>query len=300
MPTHRERLQRAVDFVEERLADELSLEDIARRAGYSSWHFQRLFSGVVGEGLATYVRKRRLTEAFAALAETERPILDVALGCGFEGQAAFTRAFKRHFGVTPGACRKARGRVACPGSTRLPRLTPSYLDHLEGGGLSMEPRLVTLPEIHVVGLEAEFVSALASDTNNMAVVPRLWGRFLGRRRELTSTRGYTDFGLVYGAAPGRAKPHPEALRYLAGAEVPADAPVPQGMTRRVLPAGRYAKFVHRGSLARLPLTMRYIFSTWLPSASVELREAPDVEVYGEKFRPDDEASSELEILIPVQ
>ena len=298
MSTPRERLHRAVAFIEASLTEDLSLEAIAQRAGYSSWHFQRLFSGLVGEGLRSYVRKRRLTAAFEALAETERSILDLALTFGFESQAAFTRAFKAHFGVSPGACRKARGQVDCPGSTRLPPLTPHYLDHLEDGGLSMEPECITWPVRRIVGLEASFISALASDTNNMAIIPQLWGSFLGRRGELAAPVGYTDFGLVYDPGEASHERHPEELRYLAGTEIAADAPVPPGMTQRVLPAGRYAKFVHRGSLDKLPLTMRYILSTWLPGASVELRDAPDVEVYGARFQPG-AAASEMEILIPI-
>ncbi len=71
------------------------------------------------------------------------------------------------------------------------------------------------------------------------------------------------------------------------------------MEKLTIPGGNYAKFVHHGSLVGLEKTMNYIFGTWLPNSGEELRQAPDLEVYGEKFNPKSD-ESEIEILIPIQ
>jgi AraC family transcriptional regulator len=97
MVTHLEQIQRAVDYIEEHLKDDLATESIARVAGFSMWHFQTVFSASVGDSLKEYIRKRRLTQALAALAISENRILDIALEAGFESQEAFSRAFKSMF-----------------------------------------------------------------------------------------------------------------------------------------------------------------------------------------------------------
>lgn len=86
---------------------------------------------------------------------------------------------------------------------------------------------------------------------------------------------------------------------MAGTEVSEPADVPAGMTLKRVPAGRYAVFTHKGKIDRIEHTMNYIFGAWLPRSGEELREAPDLEVYGKKFKfgSDD---SELEIFVPVK
>jgi AraC family transcriptional regulator len=86
------RVQRAIDFVEAHLFEELPLTAIAERGSCSPWHFHRLFVALTGETPATYVWKRRLSEICRRLIETRHPLVDVALHCGFESQATFTRA----------------------------------------------------------------------------------------------------------------------------------------------------------------------------------------------------------------
>jgi AraC family transcriptional regulator len=105
---HLKQIQRAVDYIEENLRDELPFWDIAKRAGYSMWHFQRVFGATVGDTVKEYIRKRRLASALHDLAATEKRILDIALEYQFESQESFSRAFKGEFGRTPGECRKKR------------------------------------------------------------------------------------------------------------------------------------------------------------------------------------------------
>ena len=84
---------------------------VAAATGYSRAHLGRLFLEMTGETLAGYIRKRRLSEAARRLVATRVSILDLALDYQFESQEAFTRSFKRHFRLSPGAYRK-RGRLA--------------------------------------------------------------------------------------------------------------------------------------------------------------------------------------------
>ena len=104
-------INRAIDYIEANLTLEIDLSEVAAAAGYSPFHLSRLFRAMTGDTLAGYIRKRRLSEAARQLLTSGRRILDIALDHQFGSQAAFTRAFRAAFRISPGAYRK-RGRLA--------------------------------------------------------------------------------------------------------------------------------------------------------------------------------------------
>lgn len=93
------------NWLENNLDKSLSLNDVAARSGYSKWHLQRMFRGVTGNALGSYIRTRRLSRAASELCLHNQSILDIALQSGFDSQQSFSRAFKRQFSQTPGAYR---------------------------------------------------------------------------------------------------------------------------------------------------------------------------------------------------
>lgn len=100
------RLQKAIDYVEAHLEEDISIDDLADMASYSRSHFIWLFECVTRIGPMEYVRKRRLSQAAAAV-KANASIMDVALQYNFSSQDAFTRSFHHEFGMPPGAYRKS-------------------------------------------------------------------------------------------------------------------------------------------------------------------------------------------------
>ena len=84
----------------------LRIDDIARHAGYSKWHLQRLFMQYKGESLGRYIRERKLLLAARDLRDTDQKVYDICLKYGFDSQQTFTRIFTRTFSQPPGAYRK--------------------------------------------------------------------------------------------------------------------------------------------------------------------------------------------------
>ena len=72
-----ETIKKVVDYIEENLNDELNLDKIAEKAGYSKFHLHRIFSKIVGETIHKYIQKRRLTEAARKLVYTDESIIDI-------------------------------------------------------------------------------------------------------------------------------------------------------------------------------------------------------------------------------
>jgi AraC family transcriptional regulator len=92
--------------VQQNLDRDLDLRSLAWKYGYSPFHFQRIFSKVVGETPKKYVERLRLEKAAYKLQITDEPVLDVCLSVGFKNHETFTRAFQRCFGASPRDCRK--------------------------------------------------------------------------------------------------------------------------------------------------------------------------------------------------
>lgn len=293
---HLQQIQRAVDYIEDHLNNDLEVAAIAKVAGFSKWHFQMVFSSAVGDSLKEYIRKRRLSVAMIDLCSSERRILDIALDAGFESQEAFTRAFKAMFGKTPGDCRKEGAKLVM--SLNKPRITMEYLDHLYGG-INMEPLIKFVDEKKVAGMGARFISVLSPDANNQNVIGELWSRYNPRSGEIPDRANWSDLGVVSCLSEAEEKEHPNEMFYLAGAEVTATENVPKGMTVITIPAGNYAVFTHKGSITKIGMTMKYIYGSWLPKSGKVLRNAPEIEVYDQRFKHDSE-ESELDILIPIQ
>lgn len=86
-------LQKAIDYIESHLTEELEAADIAAQANYSPYHFQRVFGILCGYSLGEYIRMRRLTLAGSELASTDIKVIDAALKYGYDSPESFGRAF---------------------------------------------------------------------------------------------------------------------------------------------------------------------------------------------------------------
>lgn len=101
------RMKRVMAFIEENIADSLSLADLARASGLSRMYFAACFRAATGIKPHDYVLRRRVELAKDKLEKTDESIVNVALNVGFQTQAHFTTVFKRMTGTTPGRWRAA-------------------------------------------------------------------------------------------------------------------------------------------------------------------------------------------------
>lgn len=101
-----EKVQAAIDYIEDHLTEKLDLDVIASAVHYSKYHLHRVFSKTVGLTLHEYRNRRQLTEAAKLLVFSEGPILDIALLAGYESQQAFTTAFSAMYKQSPSQYRE--------------------------------------------------------------------------------------------------------------------------------------------------------------------------------------------------
>ena len=102
-------VQATLSYIEANLDGDLSLKAIAEKTGYSPSYVNRIFAAETGSTVHQYLRGLRLRRAAKALAESEEPIVYIALAAGYGSQQAFTQAFSGWCGTTPRVYRnKAR------------------------------------------------------------------------------------------------------------------------------------------------------------------------------------------------
>jgi len=287
-----EQLEKAIIFIENSLEENIKAEDAACAAGYSYYHFHRIFEAVLGETVGSYIRSRRLRRAADDLIYTEKRILDIAIGYQFESQEAFNRAFKKAYKVSPGVYRKNRIDTLIGNKKELTRVS---LKHLQNG-VTIQPEIRVNDPVKLIGIRGK-----TTLKNNRLM--DLWKIFNSRVGEIENRvsciRGYgvcetdPDFDLI------NFDENTESSHFI-GAEVTSFDHVPDGMDNKILSGGKYAVFIHRGKLDSLKLTYDYIWGTWALCSGFELDLRDDFEFYDERFLGPENDQSEFEIHIPIK
>lgn len=99
-------IETVIEYIENNLSDTLTLGKVSKAVHYSKYHLHRLFSDVVGMTIHDYIGRRQLTEAAKFLVFSEKPIIEIALICGYESQQAFSFAFKSMYKIPPAQYRE--------------------------------------------------------------------------------------------------------------------------------------------------------------------------------------------------
>ncbi|MEK3837316.1 MULTISPECIES: AraC family transcriptional regulator [unclassified Paenibacillus] len=279
---------KAISYIENHLTDESLSAKVSEAAGYSPYHFHRIFLSVTRCSVSEYIRKRRLTHAAYDLFHTRQRIIDIAIQYRFESQESFARAFRKMFSISPGQFRKQRDMkdTLFRAMEKLP-LDGAGLQHLHTG-ISLVPAFVCLDNLHLVGMS---IPGVNSDEVGM-----LWRSFRQRVFEITRKPDTEDLFYAVIELTGEQW----EVTYTACVEAASEeSTVPLGMAAKLLPAATYAVFTHKGTLARLNDTFQYIYETWLPQSGSVRTNAPEFARYDQRYLGPTNEDSVLDIYIPV-
>jgi AraC family transcriptional regulator len=282
-----ERLNQAMDYIEQHLDREIEVRELARIAVTSEYHLRRLFSALAGMPLSDYIRRRRLTVAGAQVLAGEGTLLDIAVRYGYGSGEAFARAFRAMHGVGPGEAR--RGGAALRSQSRM-----SFRLIVEGSS-SMRYRIVEKEKFHLVGQKARV--PLVHEGMYPAIVEFVRGidtETLRRLEELSDQEPRGIVNVSDNLADSRAEG--SELDYFHG--VVTSAAVPEDMEAWEVPAGTWAVFASSGPF---PQTLQYmwrdVFTQWFPSNPYRSRPGP--EILSPRLSQDGSAA-DAELWIPVE
>ncbi|WP_394834758.1 AraC family transcriptional regulator [Pendulispora rubella] len=188
---YRTRIHRVLVYIEEHMAEALALENLARVACLSPFHFHRVFRAMMNESVNAFVQRRRLEHAAREIhVQRHTTILEVANRYGYENAAAFSRAFRRQFGASATEWRRsaaAARRARLLGEKERSRskdgkigtdLSDPVWEKLTLRGTSMppaaepaRPRIERLPRVDAVAMH--YVGTYGSDA-----ITKLWMRLM--------------------------------------------------------------------------------------------------------------------------
>ncbi|MGJ7613880.1 MULTISPECIES: AraC family transcriptional regulator [unclassified Variovorax] len=263
--SYRERVSRVVAAI---VADPMAghrLEDLARMAHFSPFHFHRVYSSIAGETVAATVRRVRLALATRLLEAGDQSVTQVAMAVGYDSPQAFTRAFGQFTGQSPRDFQQQMQRVA-----------------LNAGAVT---------SVRIVERPAQRVQALRHQ-GPLSTIPHTQRRL----RVHAGDRAVSEWLGVSCGDPADAA----GFRYYAAAASPQAWPANAEMQTLDLPAGRYALHSLAGPYARINAAVNALYARWLPESGYEPDDRPALEHYLNSPRTVSQAGLRTELLIPIR
>lgn len=240
-------IYKVIFYIEQNYNDVLSLEELSKVARFSKYHFHRIFNSIIGENLSDYVRRVRLSNTTMKF-KTNLNITQIAQMSGYETNASFSKAFKKHFGITPKEFSKNAKK--------------------KKGNKMLEPKLVEIEPIEVLYVRKTGGYMLSADEAWKAMVAFV------HENELLE-KAIARYGIAHDN-PSVIEEH--NLRYDACLELNESANPMGEVSSKQIAGGKYALFMHKGSYALIGESFKNI-GDWIVESGVELRDEPAFQKY---------------------
>ncbi|WP_454053172.1 AraC family transcriptional regulator [Clostridium sp. Marseille-Q7071] len=275
------RMNRALDYVESNLTNEIDMNIVSQMALCSSYDFQKMFSFITEISLVEYIRRRRLTLAAFEIQNSNIKIMDIALKYGYESPISFTRAFQALHGIAPSLARD--GGVVLKAYPRI-----SFQISIKGES-EMEYRIETKQAFDIFGIETigssigdeiyQSPAQLWQDCQKNGLYEKLF-KDSGNLPSFISQ----DLCKIHGAVNYR-KTEENTFPYMLCSFVGENSNT-EGYSIAHIPEQTYAifpskRFQWNKDLMKILTTLqRRFYTEWLPTSNYEKIEGAEFEIYG--------------------
>lgn len=304
------RINRAVDYIESHLGEEMTLQDIAAAAFFSPYHFHRIFKSFMGEPVSQFVQRIRLEKAAALLSGNQgMTVTRIAMECGYANPAAFSRAFRGTFGRSPSQWREEESKN-CIVDGKEGKET-SYATAYSSGVASMSSESNTRRQEMAEKLKMD---VRVEDLPETAVAyirhvgpyqgkPELFQELFSRLFTWAGPRNLMRFPetqvlAIYHDDPGVTEE--EKLRLSVGISVPADTAVSGEVGKMALAAGTYAQAKFELSPPEYAAAWEMVYGQWLPESGYQPEDGLPFERYLNDPGDHPEGKHIVEICLPIK
>lgn len=282
-------LNNAIEYIENNLESRIDIDEVAKVAYTSRYHFQNLFHAVTGFTLTEYIRNRRLTLAAEELAVSDTKVIDIALRYGYDSPDAFTKAFQRLHKVTPSALRK--------GNVKIKAFPKLLLQISIKGEFEVNYKIIEKEAYSFFGVDFEYsIANNGNDNEILKFCDEIWEN--GTHLKINQFLGYPKMHLLH--AIHYDFKEDGYRRYLMGWEVP-DKEIPKEYKVVDIPSATCAVFDAKSTMEnriKIKDVWTEIYSEWFPSSGFEQAEGPVIEKY---YWDDDKYDNyTCEVWIPVK
>ncbi len=266
------------NYIQKHLDEKITTDTLAKVSGFSRFHCHRFFSAFTGESLMAYIHRLRLERAANKLISSDMRITDIALDAQYEALEAFSRSFKKHFGLSPREYRNTTKRKIDAGAITI---TISQ-------GEIMDVKIENHTDIFV---------AYVRHTGPYIECAKAWETLCGNPKVASTFGPNSQFmGLCYDDPDVTA---PEKIRYDACVTVQEGFQPIDAIQVQKIEGGKFASVVHQGSYKKLHETYKWLFSQWLPNSNENPKDMPSLEVYLNDPTETPEEDLRTEIRIPL-
>lgn len=250
----------AINYIEDNITEELTIEDIAKNGMISPFYFQKGFALLCGFTVSDYIKRRRLSLAGSEILSTDGKVIDIALKYGYDSPDSFTKAFTRFHGSTPTSVRK--------GEAMIKTFAPLTVKFSLEGGYTMDYKIVKKDEFTIIGISKIFKYEDAATE-----VPKLWDEFAkaGKHQDICSMYGVNIDESMKG----------DNFEYFIADNYDPTKDIPEGFVTKVIPEFTWAVFACNGPMpVAIVETNKRIFSEWLPANNeYEIAAGYNIEMY---------------------
>lgn len=312
------RINRVIDYIESNLAKDLSLEELAGVAHFSSFHFHRIFSAMVGETLNSFVKRLRIEKAAVMLVQNPREsITDIALECGFSSPSTFARSFQEYFRMSAsewragGAASYSKNcktdRNHCKEVSKLRQdfhVKANYTGSMQNQTWSVEMKmnksLTTSIEVRdVPEITVAYIRHVGPYAGNEGLFESLFNKlcaWAGPRGLLRFPE--TKFITIYHDNPDITED--AKLRMDVCITVPADAEASGEVNITKLPAGKYAIAHFEITPDQYGEAWNAVYGGWFPESGYQPDDRPCFEMYLNEPKQHPEGKHVVDIYAPVR
>lgn len=285
------RIENLIEYIEENIKNNVTLEAAASHTGLSKYHLHRIFKAMTDKSLMEYVRGRKLARSTNELVNTDLKIIDIATEYGFNYEQSYIRSFKNAFNISPARVRKDRTEIHITEKINIGLSIPVE------NGIFIEPKIVLRPKFLTVGIKHK----IDFDDNLHFHIANKVGNdfFFNHRYKIQNAKNPdTYIGLI------KLIPNEKYKYYVPSIEVSTIGEIPDGMEVTAIPANQYIAFKYIGLHHPKHATQQVLEGTYL--LSYEWLANSHYEIGGEyRFEQIDNSISkedycEIEIYVPVK
>lgn len=275
-----ERLNCAVNYMEENIKEPINLEEVSKIACCSTYHFQRMFAYIADITLSEYIRRRRMSLAAVDLQSGNEKVVDISLKYGYDSPTAFNRAFKSVHGITPSQAKEQ--------GTILKAFPPISFKITIKGDSEMNYRIEKKDSFRIVGFSEPLETEIEK---NFQIVPKMWNTAAmnGTISRLAAIMDGVPMGMLGVSSCNEL----DNWRYYIA--VASSKPIENNLEEYIIPSSLWAIFSGEGSSQSIQELEKRIVTEWLPTSGYEYGNAPDIEVYLNA----DPKNAKYEVWIPV-
>ena len=285
------RIDRVIDYLRDHLDEPLKLEDLAKVACFSEYHFHRVFGAMTGETLNDFTNRLKLEKAARLLTKTGQSATQIALECGFSSSATFSRSFNKVFNTSPTQYRKS-GKVK--NSKICKELFPKQeyllpMTELEKKAtFPVEIRKIPAWDVAYIRVSNSF----AGDTVLKA---------FERMTEWLKSEEIYDQGTLFGMSiddPAVTPKHLYRYEVCFASDVPFNCA--DGISKMKIPSRTYGITRISGDIRLVATAWDYLFQDWLIKSDYEPDHAPAFEIFLNKEKALDWNHFDLELAFPIK